>query len=131
MASAANEIPSPPRRVNYTGACPERSRRDGDALYASRMALRDGLRVEKSSGTLYRRTYTGQMIEARSLRPERLYGETNTTGGMQRNYIFFGAGVYPDLFVRARYYNPRLGRPDAFTDTGRSAWSEPGRSAAP
>ena len=56
--NGANEITSA-NDMNYTGACPERSRRDGDALYASRMALRDGLRVEKSSGTLYWRAYTG------------------------------------------------------------------------
>jgi hypothetical protein len=215
-----------------------------------------GLRVEKSSGTLYWRAYTGQVIEARGLRPERLYGKTTTSGNMQRDYIFPGgsgfrrraptpakrlnfagrriawkdssgdvyyyfadalgstraarrlrperfygmtnssgtvcfsadyypygqenapfasrmhlrdageaspersrrkfdsprrlyepgaariaeigpetgnyyAGVYPDLFVGARYYNPRLGRPDAFTDTGRSALSEPDRFMSP
>ena len=86
--NGADEITSA-NGVNYTGACPERSRRDGDALYASRMALRDGLRVEKSTGTLYWRAYTGRVIEARSLRPERFYGKTNTSGGMQRDYIFF------------------------------------------
>ncbi len=38
----------------------------------------DGLRVEKSSGTLYWRSYSGQVIE-----------ETNTSGVMQSDYIFF------------------------------------------
>ncbi len=38
----------------------------------------DGPRVEKSSGTLFWRAYTGQVIE-----------ETNTSGGMERDYIFF------------------------------------------
>jgi RHS repeat-associated protein len=38
----------------------------------------DGLRVEKSSGTLYWRSYTGQVIE-----------ETDASGTMQRDYIFF------------------------------------------
>lgn len=38
----------------------------------------DGLRVEKSSGTLYWRSSTGAVIE-----------ETNTSGNMQRDYIFF------------------------------------------
>jgi RHS repeat-associated protein len=38
----------------------------------------DGLRVEKSSGTLYWRSYSGQVVE-----------ETNTSGNMQRDYIFF------------------------------------------
>jgi RHS repeat-associated protein len=40
----------------------------------------DGLRVEKSSGTLYWRSYTGQVIE-----------ETDTSGTMTRDYIFFAA----------------------------------------
>ena len=31
----------------------------------------------------------------------------------------------------ARYYNPRIGRPDAFTDTGRSVLSEPDRFMTP
>ncbi len=40
----------------------------------------NGLRVEKSSGTLFWRAYTGQVIE-----------ETNASGGMQRDYINFAA----------------------------------------
>ncbi len=38
----------------------------------------DGLRVKKSSGTLYWRSYTGQVLE-----------ETDTSGNMERDYIFF------------------------------------------
>jgi RHS repeat-associated protein len=38
----------------------------------------DGLRVEKSSGTLYWRAYTGQVLET-----------TNTSGALIRDYIFF------------------------------------------
>ena len=38
----------------------------------------NGLRVEKSSGTLYWRSGTGQVLE-----------ETDTSGNMQRDYIFF------------------------------------------
>ena len=57
--------------------------------------------------------------------------ETTDSSGKICFTANYYAGVYPDLFVGARYYNPRLGRPDALTDTGRSALSEPHRFMSP
>ena len=50
------------------------------------------------------------------------------TGPEEGNYY---AGVYPDPFAGECYHNPRLGRPDAFTDAGRSALSAPDRFMSP
>ncbi len=50
------------------------------------------------------------------------------TGPGEGNYY---PGVYADLPIGARHNNPRPGRPDAFTDTGRSALSEPDRFMSP
>ncbi len=76
--NGANEITSA-NDMNYTGACPERSRRDGDALYASRMALRDGQRVEKSNGKLYWYGQSGELLD-----------ETDGSGNVTNEYVYFG-----------------------------------------
>ena len=103
----------------YPGARPERSGRGQEnAPCASRMALRDDYNTSCSP------TYKFAPFASRMHLRDTGYEFDSETG----NYY---AGVYPDLFVGARYYNPRLGRPDAFTDTGRSALSEPDRFMSP
>ncbi len=69
----------------------------------------DGLRVEKSSGTLYWRAYTGQVIE-----------ETNTSGGMERDYIFFAGRriAWKDSSGNVYYYfADAIGSTRAVTDS--------------
>ncbi len=69
----------------------------------------DGLRVEKSGGTLYWRAYTGQVIQ-----------ETNTSGGMQRDYIFFAGRrvAWKDSSGNVYYYFvDAIGSTRAVTDS--------------